>query len=489
MPIWSLTKERVEKLLKQIGDTELEVDTLIKLSKEDLWNRDLDEFINEWRTQIEAEANLQKKVANMGRRASSKLKISASGPARKRKAQGEDPDDSDFGSKAVTKKPALAKRVQPKQGLLSHLSPLAKPVAKPKPVAPKSDKQGSKATSTAPNVIKPSKKSAEDVWMNLDGASSSNSAVAPIFKKTKAAVEAKKAASLEKVKSEDEDEADEEIIRPGASRQPRAAAKKVPTYNADDSDSNGDDFLFDVGKMVKGIDNASNSQTSTSRPLFSNSMSRPGSSAGLPKKSASSRQAMDPDDDDTDYSKLAPPPAAKRGVMAAARRTLLSDDDTDDEDDVIPVTEPPPKVSKVAKVAAAKPSKAKAPTAASKKSFQPPPPSKKIMPLSPAAKAYAAKKAKNAAAISDDADDEVDKIANDIMDEGEGNAKVLNDDDDDDDDDGLVVKRPARRAAAKAVENVKKAWGGDSEEDDDDDDDEEDETEESEIFDDGEESD
>ena len=51
MPIWSLTKERVEKLLKQVGDKELEIDTLLKLTKEDLWKRDLDEFIAEWRFQ------------------------------------------------------------------------------------------------------------------------------------------------------------------------------------------------------------------------------------------------------------------------------------------------------------------------------------------------------------------------------------------------------------------------------------------------------
>lgn len=481
MPIWSLTKERVEKLLKQIGEREEEIDTLIKLSKEDLWTRDLDEFITEWRTQLEEEASLQKKVANMGRRASSKLKISAGGPARKRKAQGEDPYDSDFGTKGATKKAAVVKRVQPKQGLLSHLSPLAKPVAKPNPVAPKIDTQESRGLSTASNETNPPEKvTNNDVWMNLDGASSSDAPKVPISKKAKAAVVTKKVPLLENVKSEDEDEADEEVIRPAASRKPRTAAKKVPTYNLDDSDSNGDDFLLDVGKMVKGIDNASSSQTSVSRPLFSNPKSRPGSSAGLPKKSTSSRQTVGLDDDDTDYSKLVPPPATKRAVSVTARRQILSDDSIDeDEDDIFPASKPPPKAAKAPKATVPKAAKAKAPTAAAKPSQAPAPPKK--MPLSPAAKAYAAKKAKNAAKMFDD--DEVDKLADEILDEEDGNAVVHVSDDDDDDDDGLVVRRPARRAAAKAVENVKKVWGGGSEDDEDDDE------EESEIFDDEDDSD
>lgn len=106
MPIWSLTKERIEKLSKQIGDMEAEIDKLIKLTKEYLWNSDLDAFINEWRFQLEDEDKMRKKASKMGRRASNKLKFGAKGPAvKKRKAQGEDPDDSDFGGQAEARKP------------------------------------------------------------------------------------------------------------------------------------------------------------------------------------------------------------------------------------------------------------------------------------------------------------------------------------------------------------------------------------------------
>lgn len=478
MPIWSLTKERLEKLLKQVGDIEVEIDDLIKLSKEDLWDRDLDEFINEWRTQLELEAKFRKQIANMGRRASSKLKISAGGQVRKRKGQGEDAYDSDFGPQPATRKPAATKRAQPRQGLLSHMSPLAKPISKPKPTAPKMNALAPKAASKPTDDVGSAEKVTNDVRMNHADASGSEAAVAPIFKKTKAAAAARHPVPLKKVKSEDEDEAHEEIVRPAASRKPRTATQKVSTYNLDDSDSNGDDFLFDVGKMVKGIENTQNNHTSTSRPLFSNSMSRPGSSAGLPKKPVSSKPTIDQDDDDTDYSKLAPPAVTKTGVSVTARRTLLSDNDMD-VDDVLPASKPPPKASKPSKTTVSKPSKPKAPTVTAKKSSQDPSLQKK-MPLSPAAKAYAAKKAKNALRVLDDDsddNDEVDKLANEILDAGEDNVKGAppGGGNDNDDDEELVVRRPARRAAAKAVERVKKGWGGDS------DDDEEEETE-SETF-------
>lgn len=532
MPILSLTKERIEKLLKQIGDREAEIDTLIKLTKEDLWNRDLDAFINEWRIQLEDEAKTRKKAAQMGRRASSKLKIDAKGPAaRKRKAKGEDPDDSDYGNLAVAKKPAVVKRAQPKVGLLSHLSPLAKPgaatfkepavvkrappkagllshlspLAKPKATTSKAKTQGVRAVSKKSGDVQPSRiasdedqstrEASDDAWMALDGVSQSKTeaAVAPIFQKAKAAAERKRPAPAEKVESDDEDE---EIVRPTISRRPRAAAQKVPTYNLDDSDSNGDDLDFDVGKMVKGIDSAPADQISNSRPLFSASMSRPGSSAGLTKKSSSSaKQIMDIDDDDTDYSKLVPPQASKRGASVTARSMVISDDDIDDDDGFrARVPSPPPNTSKAPrapkaaaakatnpkaaaskatepKTAASKSAKAKAPTAAAvNKTMQSSVQEPKKMPLSPAAKAYAAKKARNAASVLDDDEDEIEKVANEIMDEGEGS--VASDADDDDDD--LVVRRPARRAAAQAAEKGKKGWGSESEDEDEEEDESED---------------
>lgn len=486
MPIWSLTKERLEKLLAQIRDMEVEIDALIKLTREELWSRDLDDFINEWRTQLDEEAKLRKQMASMGRRASSKLNIGGKVPKRQRKAQGEDPDDSDFEAKAVARKAAPVKRAQPKSTMLSDLAPSAKPVVKKKPTATSKAKTLGAMTTSSTSEDRMPLLQTDGAVSGLESVPVSDLALAPIFQKPKAAVTSKKIVPAPKATSKDvdDDEADEDIIRPVASRQPRQAAKKIPTYNLDDSDSDGDDMLLDVGKMVKGIGNTSSDQATTTRPLFSTSMSRPGSSAGLPKKSSSlSRQPMEIDGDDTDYSKLAPPPAAKRGISVTARRTAISDDDDDDDDDeILPVRRksPPPKVSKMSKaskIVATKPAaKAKAKestTASSKLSTRQPvsqPPKK--TPLSPAAKAYAAKHAKNKALVLDDdsddeidekdEEDEVDRVANAILDEG-------NEESEDEADDEPVVRRPARRAAAQAAAKVTEAWGDESEEDDDED--------------------
>ena len=464
MPIWSLTQERIDKLNKQIGDVELAIDTLIRLSKEDIWKRDLDEFIAEWRLQLDDEAKRQKKIDKAGRRASNKLNISAAGPTRKRKA-GDHSDDSDFVGPVRAKKVAPVKKVAKEPtGLMAGLAPVAA-ANQPKKRGPK---PGAKAAPKAAEPSKPAKKESQDVWMDLAGGDSpSDPPVAPIFQKAKpaAATTTTAKAALTKVlptkapKSEDEDSAEEEILRPAAPRG-RRAATKAATYTLDDSDDddNGDDLLLDVGKMVKGIGSTSQDSTSNSRPLFSTSLSRPGSSAGLPKKSlGSARQTMEVDEaDDTDYAMLAPPPTDKKAVTA--RETVISDDSADEDND--PFVESPPKTK--AKPAKTKTAKA-APAAAKAVPKRAPAPKKsappkavaepKKLPLSPAAKAYAAKKAKQAQTALDEEDDEVEKVANALL--------------DDDEEDAPVMRSPARKAAVVAV-SKKKGWGGGSDDEDED---------------------
>lgn len=502
MPIWSLTKERVEKLLAQIRDVEFEIDTLIKLSREDLWTKDLDEFINEWRTQLKEAANMRKQMASLGRRASSKLNITGKVPKRQRKAQGEDPDDSDFETKAVARKAAPVKRAQPKSTMLSPLAPLAKSKVTKRPTATSKAKMlGAKSSSdlSEDRMLLPQ---ALDATSSFDSAPTSDLPVAPIFQNAKAAAVGKKIAPAKRATpgdGVDEEEVDEDVIRPVASRKPREAAKKVPTYNLDDSDSNGDDMLLDVGKMVKGIGGISVDQATTTRPLFSTSMSRPGSSAGLPKKSSSlAKQPLEIDGDDTDYSKLAPPPAAKRALSVTGRRTVISDDDDDnddeDEDEILPISRKPPpskaaSISKAPKSVAAKPAaKATAKAKAKASTKQPVSQPAKKMPLSPAAKAYAAKHAKDEdtedfISLNVDSedekvveDDDVERVANAILDDddnddgGNGKDELEREREDEADEDEPVVRRPARRAAAQAAAKVTKGWRDESEEDDEDED-------------------
>lgn len=353
---------------------------------------------------------------------------------------------------------------------------------------------------------------------------SSKPVVAPVFQKAKAAARPKKTAAQTKI---EDDDGDLEILQQSPVRKPRAASKKVPIYNLSDSESNGDDMLFDVGKMVKGIDNASADQNAGSRPLFSSgSMPRPGSGSGLAKKTApAAKQVLELDDDDTDYSKLAPVPVSKSGASIKARGKVLphvetdEDDngtfpararspppkasknskaskaaaapptksqayDTDEDDGYIfsaRIPSPPPKASKSSKPAkqtAVKPVKAKASTTAIVKKATQPKLTELPKVMSPAAKAYAAKRARTAAKNEVDAFNVVEKVAEEIMDEGSMIA--------DEDDDDLVVRRPARKAAVQAAVKSKKSYKLDSDEDEEEDeveDDEDEEDEESEGFD------
>lgn len=453
MPIWSLTKERIEKLLKQVGDKELEIDTLIKLTKEDLWTRDLDQFIEEWRFQLNDEKKRQKKVDNMGRRASTKLKIGGGPAGRKRKAES---DDSDFDSAPKVKKPAAPK--QPKQpgGMLgSYFNQNAPEATKAKKTSPKAKPRAltGMAKALQESVKPPAKKEAksEDVWLTLDGGSD-----VPKVTKAKASAPAKKAPAQKKIKESDDDdeimEDDSElehITRPTTSRNQRAAATKPVKYNIADSDSDGDDMLSGIGNMVKGI-NTTSGAVDSSRLMFSSTKARPGSSAGLSKKPTTSRVTEIVEEDDANYSMLAPPTVAE-GAVPTAKKTVISDDDDsfDSMDDIAPAPAPKASKPKPAPKATSKPTAkstasaaAKKPTKAAVKPAEP-----KKLPLSPAAKAYAAKKAKQEklAMAADDSEDELEKVANEIMD----------DDDDDDDDGEVATRRPARRAAATAP---KKKW-------------------------------
>ena len=48
MAIWSLTKEKIEKLRVQASDKEKELLVLLERTPKDMWNSDLDQFIKAW---------------------------------------------------------------------------------------------------------------------------------------------------------------------------------------------------------------------------------------------------------------------------------------------------------------------------------------------------------------------------------------------------------------------------------------------------------
>ncbi|KAJ3755485.1 DNA topoisomerase II [Lentinula raphanica] len=109
MPIYSLTKEKIEKLRKQAADQEAEIMTLLQKSPKDLWNADLDKFLEGWR---KTEDEFQQKMAastaavKKGKRKQAVLQTRKSLGGGGRRG-GNDSDDDDFQPvKAAAKKRA-----------------------------------------------------------------------------------------------------------------------------------------------------------------------------------------------------------------------------------------------------------------------------------------------------------------------------------------------------------------------------------------------
>ena len=456
MAIWSLTKERVEKLLKQIGDRQLEIDELIKLSKEDLWTRDLDDFLHEWEYQLEDDKSTRKRIQGMKRRVSAKLKTQNK-PGRKRKG---DDDDSDFDTKKPTKK---TKPIA--GGLLDYLGPPSKEAAK-------------KAADTKPRPKAQAKAKDEDVWMNIDG--SSDIDVAAVAASSKPQTVATKPPAAAAPGSSD---VEEDVVRPRA----RAAARKPVNYGGLSDSSLDSDGDFDVGMMVKGIGENSTS-TAPSRPLFAaSSTSRPGSSHGLAARKSfttlSARPSLaavgeDLSADETDYTRLAPATNGPKATTAKAAIALSDDEDYDisgtmDIDAPKPVAAPKPAPAASATAAAAgakkkgRPAggvnKAKPSKADTKKTESKPAGEKKQLTLSPAAKAYAAKqkaalaggkvdgRSKKKDIFSDDEDVFVDAVEkSNIEAERLADEMLLSDDDEEEGDDEPIVPVKASKGKGSA---------------------------------------
>ncbi|KAJ9610748.1 DNA topoisomerase 2 [Cladophialophora chaetospira] len=464
MPLWSLTQERVERLQRQIGDKEEEIDTLMKKSKEDLWLHDLDEFIAEWRFQLEDEHNRKRNIRK-GRRVSKKFATAASTKPmiKKRKGLGDAlDDDSDFEA-------AVPKAKKP--------APAPKPVQVPK--------QRSITAYVAPktNALK---SALEKRALYTDGTGD------PLEEPESEAMGSQATAQVKVSQAPSDNDAP---VAKAGNRKSRAVTKKPTNYAMlSDSDSdNGDGLLADLGDMVKGLPSRPTTDSgSEGRALFSNSVSRPSSSHGykpLPKPIA--KPSMSFSDDDTDYKMLAPQQSPRRSIVVTNKDETNVLEDSDD--DILPAKKPAPKKAKKtvtddsdsevvvskpkkkapAKKAAAvgsdsdvivsKPSK-KAPAKKAVKDGQPKakkPATKKAVPAdakvgqSPVAKAYAKRLAKKKLA---DSDDEMDALADDILKSPSAS-----------DSDEPVASKPAARPARRAV-NTKKPVSYNFDDDDDDED-------------------
>jgi len=447
MPIWSLTLERLDRLHQLIAKKKAEHDELLAKSEKDLWCADLEEFVAEWDAQIAMDAQIQKKINRMGRRVSKK--IGAGGKS----ARGRDDDDYAPERKRGPKAKAASK-VAPEKSAQRFATIFNKTKAKPEAETPADSDNFSdddfaaltRKPTAAVSKAKPTLKQPDPI-PKVESDAFSDDDFATLTKK----------ASSSKSSSSAEPTAN-------ARGQRAAAAKKTYVLDEEsDETDQGDSFLGDVGAMVKGINTESSADTTKDAKkdrlsLFA--MNRPDSSHGsretLPKlKSKPSRPVFDDDSDNdqTNYEMLA---------RSSPNKSPVKEDDIDSylSDDVFPppkattksinkAKEAPkpkaaadsikkrgrpagsknkPKEDAPAKAAKAKPSAAKPAKVAAPK----------VTTLSPAAKAYAAKKAAAAAKKNVFSDDE-----NDVMD--------LDDDEPDSPAPRAAARsRPGRAAAAKA---------------------------------------
>ncbi|KAJ3046795.1 DNA topoisomerase 2 [Rhizophlyctis rosea] len=121
MPIWNLTKEKVEKL-KEDRDKKLEELEILKAtSPKDLWREDLDRFMDEWdHIEIEVEASLKNAASTKGKKgakvnvAAARLKNKFKKKAVKTEEWESDVDDGSDGDDYVEKKGKSA-AVAPRQ--------------------------------------------------------------------------------------------------------------------------------------------------------------------------------------------------------------------------------------------------------------------------------------------------------------------------------------------------------------------------------------
>lgn len=520
MAIWSLTQERVEKLQDKIGDKELEIDALTKLTPRDLWTRDLDAFVEEWNLQIDEEGKRKKKIASMTRRASQKLGFGASkGGKRKKKRAGDDSDSDEFSDYGPAKKKAKPKtggllsylKTEPEEAkktsattskaaassmarqsdLLTHFKKPTPPVpaepetmdidtddVKPEPAPAAATKRGRLAGSK--NVKKPTPPVAtesEHSDIDFDDLEPEPAPVAATKRGRTAGSKTAKKPTPAPVDPDSDSDVFAAVAKEPAKKKPaesipasrtaRGAAKKATNYAVDrdsESDMDNDDDDFDLSMMVKTIGNSGND-----RPLFNagtarSSIARPAGPSKLGGRAGATKTTILDDDDSmdvTNYEALVPRSSPEK--MASRSIEPL---DTDEEDDLMLSVKKAPPVKSVPKAKTA--AKSKAPAASTVVA-------KKTTALSPAAKAYAARlgktkdlapakpaaKAKKAITIDSDEDeditmDDANKLANDILSEEEDDEPIVKP--------KRAAARPGRRAAAKPAKYVLSDDDDDSEE-------------------------
>ncbi|KAG9050359.1 DNA topoisomerase 2 [Tulasnella sp. UAMH 9824] len=110
MAIWSLTEEKVAKLLRERDVKEQELNVLLAVKPSEIWENDLEKLLDDFEKLLEGDNAINKK-ASKGKKAAATLKTrkSLTGGKPKRKGDDDDSEDDFKPSKAAQKKTAPAK--------------------------------------------------------------------------------------------------------------------------------------------------------------------------------------------------------------------------------------------------------------------------------------------------------------------------------------------------------------------------------------------
>ncbi|KAA1475411.1 type II DNA topoisomerase [Dentipellis sp. KUC8613] len=349
MAIWSLTREKIEKLKAQAAEKEQELLTLLELTPIRIWNTDLDNFLAEWErhcTQWEDKAVVD---AN-GKRVKRKQKTlqtrkSLPGPGRR----GDDSDDDFMPTKSAAnkaKKPAAAPR------------PRAKPASKVVKDDDEKDKDDDIDDPSPPPkkravVKKPVKNDDEEDFFDDPPAPPPPKKRAPVKKTAskdesgsdiemvdepppaKAAAK-KKAAAAISLDSDSDDIA--AVIAKGKAKAKAAPAKRKTPDDEDDEDS--DAVIKPISKKKKAVSGSqaevtdffskapSGAKAGTTARKASGTAKAPASKA----KPAAKKKAIASSDDEVLGSDSEPPPAPRAAPRRGATKKVsayieLSDDD------------------------------------------------------------------------------------------------------------------------------------------------------------------
>ncbi|KZT24682.1 type II DNA topoisomerase [Neolentinus lepideus HHB14362 ss-1] len=309
MAIWSLTKEKIERLRQQASEKEQELLALLALTPIQLWNTDLDQFLEEWERSCREWDDKSTKDAN-GKTVKRKQKVlehRKSLPGKK-KGDDEDEDDDYRPTKAAPKSKAGDQTAQrPKAA-----------TAGPSKKAARKDKSDDGDGDGDDDYVKvPPKKPAAT---RRPAPPKSDSDIEMVEK-----LAPKKAPAKKKVASESESEASNTRGK-GKTKAAQAAKRKSSESNADNSD---DDLYLQPVKKRKAQQPVTDFFDKVPKKTQSRKPSGSKAPAAQPRKASKKVDS----DDELEMSDAPPPPLTKRPTRVAAKKYIevTSDDDGDGE--------------------------------------------------------------------------------------------------------------------------------------------------------------